>query len=76
VCSAPEHLKSEWVDWEWRMFDGLRRGGIKRKANLIPVLFGAMKPASLPMALTLAHSIVVNQDPNWKVTLQSFLPLH
>ena len=72
VGSSPAHIKSPWVEQEWRMFINLQlsRGG---RGNVIPVLCGDMVLKDLPAALSLYQSISL-ADPNWKTALVNYLP--
>jgi hypothetical protein len=67
VCSDAQHVRTPWMEAEWRLFDRRKRAG-EKQGNLVTVIAGDTTVSDLPDPLN-AHGIVKADDADWASTL-------
>lgn len=70
VASAPAHLESQWVKYEWRLFLGEKLAG-RKPGNLVTVTAGDLAIGDLPISLR--HREVIPLAPGELDRLLEFL---
>ena len=69
VCSAADHVKTPWVEAEWRLFDRLKTSG-EKQGNIVAVVSGS-QASDLPAPLN-SYEVVPMGDLDWTQTLVDY----
>jgi len=61
ITSKSEYVRSKWVEYEWRLFQGEKLAG-RKAGNLVTIISGDMSINDLPISLRNREVIPLNQE--------------